>query len=63
MAKNFRDFMENSDMWWEENYSSESPSDELDDHDDRWDDSHEDWRSAYRDAFEDDPEACWGREW
>lgn len=22
-----------------------------------------DWEPDYRDAFEDDPEACWGREW
>ncbi len=22
-----------------------------------------DWGCSYRDAFEDDPEACWGREW
>lgn len=37
--------------------------------DDCWDDfddscwEENDWESDYRDAFEDDPEACWGREW
>lgn len=34
----------------------------LDDGYDPWDDGSN-WRSDYYDAFEDDPEACWGREW
>lgn len=47
--------------------------DDEDDYDDKYDGSwddygedpdwEEDWGSDYRDAFEDDPEACWGREW
>ena len=39
------------------------------DYDDSWEDfdgpyrGDNDWESDYRDAFEDDPEAVWGREW
>ena len=48
----------------------EDGSDDWDDcYDDSWDDydcpylENIDWKSDYRDAFEDDPEAGWGREW
>jgi len=41
---------------WDEDYGS------WDDNSDPWDDGS-DWKSDYYDAFEDDPEACWGREW
>ena len=48
----------------------EDGSDDWDDcYDDSWDDydgpymEDNDWESDYRDAFEDDPEAVWGRMW
>lgn len=48
----------------------EDGSDDWDDcYDDSWDDydgpymEDNDWRSDYYDAFEDDPEAEWGRKW
>lgn len=50
-------------------FSFFSNDDEYCNCDDSWEDSHNsyrddyDWRSDYRDAFEDDPEAYWGREW
>ena len=36
---------------------------EYDDYDDWGYYDEPDWRDSYRDAFEDDPEAYWGREW
>jgi hypothetical protein len=48
----------------------EDGSDDWDDcYDDSWNDydgpymEDSDWKSDYRDAFEDDPEAVWGRVW
>lgn len=41
---------------WNEDYDS------RDDNYDPWDDGSN-RKSDYYDAFEDEPEACWGREW
>ena len=60
---------DNSDMF-ENNFSSflddgDGFDDDFYDCDDSWDSPYRedyDWESDYRDAFEDEPEAYWGRE-
>lgn len=50
-------------------FTCDDAYDESTCYDDCWDDFDDscwednDWESDYRDAFEDDPEARWGREW